>query len=189
MLSRSLILAQTPGVPLPTPVVNGGLHPAMVTVVVGLVCLLVLVVLVLTVLKLWKENFGRTPPIDVTLGAKAEKGDVDTLKVDIKGLAMSKDLDAIREENRLRCVGLEAQISDSRHQWREEFNAWLLGAKDRDEERAKRLQHLEQQAVAAGQSLAKLDERSVGISSQLTNLNSKLDRLVESRMAAKAAKA
>ena len=175
----SPIFAQATGYPMPAPLTQTGLHPALVTTLVGLIGLLIIVILVLTGINQWKQAFGRKPTIDVSLAGKADKGELEKVSLDIQGFALAKDLDGVREEHRLRALGLEKQISESRHQWREEFGAWQNFARERDEERNGRLRHLEQQLALAAQALAKLDERSVGIAGQISNVAQKLDRNIE----------
>ena len=177
----SPILAQNTGVPLPTPVLNNGLSAPVVTVVVGIIGLLVIAALILTVLNLWKVNFGRKPTIEVDLQGKADSKDVSALKVDIKGFVTTKEFDAIKEEHRLRTLGLEKQISDSRHAWREEFGAWQTHARERDEDRAERLKRVEQQMTNNGQSIAAVSKQADLILAQLHNLDAKVDRNNESR--------
>lgn len=185
MLVRAIFLLAATGSAAP---VTGpdlpGLSWVTIVWIAGLLGFVGLAILVLHLVQLVRSVFGRKPALDVTLGAKADRGDLDRLEVDIKGFVRTQDMDVMREEHRLRWVGLQAEISESRHAWREEFNAWQLAAKDRDEERSGRLSRLEERMVAAGQSLAAVAKQADLILASLHNLDAKVDRNNERRIPA-----
>lgn len=117
-----------------------------------------------------KKLFGRTPPLDEILS----------------GLVGVKSFGEFKEEQRLRCVGLEKQISDARHSFdevrmsdlkrTEETFARIFGlASDRDKELGK-----------MRDTVSRLQERTETHLRKLDQYDTKLDNLLREVSAAAA---
>ena len=110
-----------------------------------------------------KKLFGRQPSLNEVLG----------------GLISVKAFDAYREEMRLRCLGLEKQISDARHEFDERSNSDLVHA----DQRFREILDLSEKRSVESQSLIKtvsrLEERTESHIRKLDQYDGKLDNLLK----------
>jgi hypothetical protein len=161
---------------------NPELTPELITVVAGLLGLLTILVLVLNAVSLWQRVFGRRPPIEVDLQAKADRGTVEKLEVDIKGFASTRDLERYQEETRVRARGLEEQISGLRHELRDECQSLKSGAELRDAENKDAFRDLHNHMSQNNGRMSAVQKQADMILASLTNLDAKVDRVVERRV-------
>lgn len=114
--------------------------------------ILILATLALTLKKL----FGRQPSLSEVLS----------------GLVTVKTLDGYKEEQRLRCLGLEKQISDARHSFDEALKSDLV--------RSERIfAEIFQSIGTMRDSVSRLQERTETHIRQFDSLSQKLDRTIE----------
>ena len=175
------LLASTPANPLDPPQISA----PVVDVVLGVLGLLGAGILVLTFAKLWKDVMNKPAAIAVDIGThnKDDKSDPGTkrFEVDLTGFVATKTFDEHREELRLRTLGLEKQISDSRHDWRNELQAILDAAKLRDEVAEDWRGEMSDDVKKTALKLAGVETQSNLILALVTNLDAKVDRNNESR--------
>lgn len=147
--------------------------------VAGLIGAMTIAALALHLFQLSRAVFGRKPAIEVELGAKADRGDVDKLSVDIKGFATAKELEAHNEEHRLRATGLEKQISDARHEFANQANVLALAARERAASNDQFMKELQAHLTQNDRQIAKLETSIEHNAGAIGNLVQKFDRLIE----------
>lgn len=155
--------------------------PPTVTVLAGLLGLLTIAVLLLNAIISWQRVFGRKPPIEIDLQAKADRGALEKLEIDLKGFARSRDLERHQEETRVRARGLEEQISGLRHELRDECQEIKSAAEAREAKNEDAFRDLHAQMTHNAARLAAVQKQSDMILASLTNLGAKVDRVVERR--------
>ena len=155
------------------------LDPQVVTVLAGLLGLLTILVLVLNAVSSWQRVFGRKPPIEIDLQAKADRGALEKLEIDLKGFASSRDLERHQEETRVRARGLEEQISGLRHELRDECQALKAAAENREAKYEDALHDLHAQMTQNAARLSAVQKQADMILTSLTHLSAKVDRVVE----------
>lgn len=158
------------------------LDPQMVSVFGGLLGLLTILVLVLNAVTSWQRVFGRTLPIEVDLQAKADRGALEKLEIDLKGFASSRDLERHQEETRVRARGLEEQISGLRHELRDECQSLKSAAQSREIKNEDSFRDLHTQMTQNAARLSAVQKQADMILASLTSLGAKVDRVVERRM-------
>lgn len=131
--------------------------------VMGVVAALGIVVLVLTALNQAKKFFGRQPTFDEI----------------IKTLLSVDDFDIFKEEQRLRAVGLEKQISDARHSFDERANSDLKRNLETFEHMGKRNDDRDKAVAELRDSVSTLHERTATHVRSLDALFNKCDKLLE----------
>ena len=99
--------------------------------------------------------------------------------LDVTGFVATKEFEAHKEEVRLRAVGLEKQISESRHDWARELQAVLHAATVRDEVADEWRGEISQDVKQTGLKLAGVQKQADMIQASQDNMNNKLDRLIE----------
>lgn len=131
--------------------------------VLGVVAFILIVAATFTALNQGRKFFARHPSLSEIL----------------KGLATIRDLEEHKEEHRLRCVGLEKQISETRHSFDERANSDLVRMEKtflsifaRSEERDRTISEL-------SNTVSALHERSQSAIRHFDALFSKFDRLAE----------
>lgn len=157
------------------------LDPQTVTVLGGLLGLLTVLVLVLNAVTSWRRVFGRKQPFEIDLQAKADRGALEKLEIDLKGFASSRDLERHQEETRLRARGLEEQISALRHELRNECQSLKSAAESREVKNEDSFRDLHTQMTQNSARLSAVQKQSDMILASLTNLSAKVDRVVERR--------
>lgn len=159
------------------------ISPPVWTVILGVGSLLGAGILVLTFAKLWMDVLGkRTATVNIQAHSDSDPHESPTPKVgviDVTGFVATKDFDAHKEETRLRAVGLEKQISDSRHEWRNELNKVLQAATVRDETADEWRRQISDDVKGSSLKLAAVEKQADMIQATQTNMDAKLDRLIE----------
>lgn len=157
------------------------LTPQTVTVLGGLLGLLTILVLALNAVTSWQRVFGRKQPIEIDLQAKADRGALEKLEIDLKGFASSRELERHQEETRVRARGLEEQISGLRHELRDECQSLKSAAESREAKNEDSFRDLHTQMTQNSERLSAVQKQADMILASLTNLSAKVDRVVERR--------
>ena len=156
--------------------------------VLGVLGFLGAYILVLLAIKVTRETFGKKPPMSSVL--REIYGKLEELKQNIekemKLLVVDKDLDEYKEEQRLRCVGLEKQISDARHSFDERANSDLRRTLETLKEITDRGEKRDLLFSGFSRHLAKIEERTETHLRKLDQYDSKFDNLLRDVSAATA---
>jgi hypothetical protein len=152
---------------------------------------LYIVGVLLILLKAWEaaeKRFGHNPPIDHV---------IEQVNVNLKGLTPLKDFEARNEEQRLRDVGLEKQISEVRHEVptikqfaqteddhlrvdvKNSLDALRKEIIDANNARSRSVGNLHEQLKAAEIKLAAVDADNKTLMRKTDSMDNKIDRLLE----------
>ena len=182
IISLALSLLFAAGNPLDPPEIS---TPVKI-VALGMLGLLGAGIAILTFAKLWMDVMGKRSSATVSIQAHSESDSKDKESssgkgptIDISGFVAAKDFDAHKEEARLRAVGLEKQISESRHDWQRELQAVLTAAEDRDEASSEWRRTIGTDVKSTALKLAAVEKQADMIQATQQNMDQKLDRLVE----------
>lgn len=138
-------------------------------VLVGLLSLLGGYALILTVISGHRKVFGRNPPLEE---------DLNRVELNLKGFTSVKEFEALREEARLRAVGLEKQISTARHDFAKEMEGLAKNARADYEETSDHLTKLAEEVVKTRVTIGALDERTKNVAGTVHNFDAKLNTLL-----------
>lgn len=131
--------------------------------IMGLVAALAIVVLVLTAANQARRLFGRRP----------------TLNEILNKLVSVDDHDEYKEEMRLRCLGLEKQISDARHSFDERANSDLVEAGKQFETVFRLIGERDKMMSDQNHIMARLQERTETHVRKFDQLEGKLDTALQ----------
>lgn len=110
-----------------------------------------------------KKLFGRQPSLSEILS----------------GLVTVKTLDFYKEEQRLRCLGLEKQISETRHSFDERANSDLVRYERTSKQIFSIMGERDQVIGRLRDTIGKLEERTESHIRKFDQLDGKIDRMIE----------
>ena len=155
-------------------------------VALGVFGFMLLGITVLTFAKLWMDVLGKRHSATVSIQAHSdsdgkEKDNVPAkgATIDISGFVAAREFELHKEEVHRRAVGLEKQISESRHDWQRELQSILALATDRDESATEWRNEISGDMKTTGQKLAAVKQQADIIQATQTNMDAKIDRLIE----------
>ena len=175
---RFQIIATEPGAPMDTPPFSA----SALYVAGGLIGLILVATMVLHFIDMWQKVVTRrgaartdevTPP-------------VQRYEVDLSGMVASKDFDQHKKEAETRARGLEEQISGIRHEWREKIQPLLTRIEDQDEAAQEWRLTIGRRVEDTAMKLAATEREMTIIARTQTNMDSKIDRLIERHIPQKA---
>jgi hypothetical protein len=116
--------------------------------------------------------------IGAGVGLKKLLGRQPSLNEILSGLVSTKSLEAYKEEQRLRCVGLEKQISDARHSFDERANTDLARTLQTFKEVFDRGEQRDKDVGRLRDTIARLQERTETHIRKLDQYDTKMDNLL-----------
>jgi hypothetical protein len=149
-------------------------------VVLGAIGLLTVYVLAVQAIKVTRETFGRQPPMASILREINRKLEEVQKKIaqDMKLLVPVAELTEYKEEVRLRCVGLEKQISDARHSFDERANSDLKRTLETFDQIVQRGERRDEIVTGLSRVVSRLQERTESHLRKFDQYDTKMDNLL-----------